>query len=85
MPPSAIIQVVTSVSVCMFDILELNSQQWGNVKNIIIVKGHMNISVLACNIQNFCHWKNDLLPNLTPTEHHLLFCLYHFYPLICNF
>jgi hypothetical protein len=47
MPPSAIIQVVTSVSVCMFDILELNNQQWGNVKNIIVVKGHMNISELA--------------------------------------
>jgi len=70
-----------SVNVCMIDFLELNNQQWGNFKNIIVVKGHMHISELASHIQNLCHWKNDLLHDLSPTEQHLLFCLYHVYPL----
>jgi preprotein translocase subunit Sec63 len=50
-------QVVTSVSVGMLNILELNNHQRWNVKNIIVVKGYKHISELASHIPHFCQWK----------------------------
>jgi hypothetical protein len=76
MPPLP--PIVRLLHQLVFDILELNNKQWGNVKNIIVVTGFMHINELVSHIQNFCHWKNDVLHDLPPTEHHNLFCLYHF-------
>jgi dimeric dUTPase (all-alpha-NTP-PPase superfamily) len=65
---------------CLMNISELACRM-----NVSELACRMNVSELACRIQNFCHWKNDLLHDLPPTKYHLLFCLYHFYPLIHNF